>query len=77
VTGDLIADPPGRVWGVRHPQGWGLGPGRVSVHVTGHPFGSRREALAERDACNADCDYCERGLHALVFRDTAGWSDER
>jgi len=69
-------DPPGRVWGVRHPQGDGLGPGRVSVHVTGHPFGSRFEAALERDALNSDCEYCERGQHILVYRDTPPWRDE-
>jgi hypothetical protein len=70
-------DPPGRVWGVRHSEGLGLGPERVSVHITGQPFGSRYLACLERDALNSDCDYCEAGgTHTLVYRDTPDWRDE-
>lgn len=65
-------DPPGRVWGVRHPDG------SVTVHVTGQPFESRFAAGRERDAMNSDCEYCEPGMstHALVYRDTPHWRDE-
>ena len=66
-----------RVWGVRHPQGGGLGPERISVHVTGLPFEIRDAAVAERIQFDADCEYCDAGArHTLAYRDNPPWRDE-
>jgi hypothetical protein len=62
-------DPPGREWGIRHPDG------RVTVFVTGHAFGSRIQAEAERVACDSDCAECDGGNHTLVMRDKQPWRD--
>ena len=63
-------DPPGRVWGVDHPDG------KVTVRIDGHPFPSRGAALAERLKCDEDCDSCDGGRHTLVWRDTPIWVSE-
>ena len=60
-------DPPGREWGVRHPNG------KVTVFITGHAFRSRAEAEAARVECAEDCDSCDGGAHTLVYRDRQAW----
>jgi hypothetical protein len=62
-------DPPGLVWGVRHPGG------KVTVRHDGFAFPLRIMAEAERDCCDALCDWCEGGKHALAARDTLPWRD--
>lgn len=60
-------DPPGREWGIRHPGG------RITVHITGQAFESRVTADRERAQCDQDCDSCDGGTHALVYRDKQPW----
>ena len=60
-------DPPGREWGIRHPDG------KVTVFIDGHAFPSRLAADTERTACDQDCDSCDGGTHALVMRDRQPW----
>ena len=60
-------DPPGREWGIRHPDG------KVTVYVTGQAFESRVSADSERAECDQDCDSCDGGRHTLVMRDRQSW----
>lgn len=64
-------DPPWREWAVRHPNG------KVTVQVDGHTFPGRGSADEQRVACEREeCDSCDGGPHALVYRDRQPWRDE-
>ena len=63
-------DPPGRVWGIDHPDG------QVTVRIDGCPFPSRAAADAERRKCDEDCDSCDGGRHTLVWRGAPIWVSE-
>jgi len=62
-------DPPGREWGIRHPSSG------VTVQVDGHAFPGRLSAGEARDECDRDCDFCDGGIHGLVYRDRQPWRD--
>ncbi len=61
------ADPPGREWGVRHPNG------KVTVRIDGHAFPSRPAAETERARNDLDCGECDGGTHTLLCRDRQQW----
>ena len=63
------ADPPWREWAVRHPGG------KVTVRIDGHAFPGRAAAEEERFACEVDCEWCDGGTHALMYRDRQPWQN--
>lgn len=66
----VATNPSGREWGIRHPGG------KVTVQVDGHAFPGRRSAEAGRAECDEDCEWCDGGVHVLVYRDRPQWREE-
>lgn len=62
-------DPPGREWAIRHPGG------KITVQIDGHAYPARITAERELPGPGDECEWCDGGTHALVYRDRQAWRE--